>query len=1372
MGVNSWFLDLKDAIPDFVSEERVVWVDIEGITLNIWSRETFVRIGKKWGEIMDLEDNSDSSFGPNELFTWNPCFLEPKEMVYSSNEESVRVTKKNLVHSHRSEEDSIEDSDMERVSESVFGINSSSHKDSNGVIGDQVSEYPFGFYGLLKNQQAKEVREPSPSMSHPHGFTPEVSEIRKDIENTVSKEFSPSVNAKVMSNSQEIHEESNGDVASPYVVHNGGSVLGLLEDMIRVGKVMGYSLEGFKKKLEDLKLVIRRWVKDKKSKKFGARNSIKKELADIDKVLDLGDVSDVMLLRRDENSSFFHGIINKKRSHLSIRGVFVDGLWVTNPDNVKDAFLKHFEDRFRKPVAHRLKLLGSFNKQLSPGQAAELDRCVSSEEIRMVVWSCGENKSPGPDGFTFEFFQKYWSLIGPDLCAAVDHFFVNGSFPMGCNASFIALIPKVMDAKFVIDFRPISLVGSIYKVVTKLDNIKSIQLNDDDLILVEDSSTVVLIKVKEIKIISNMYHVCQAEGFVDVKIHYVGGLWVWLQFSSVNSCEAFKSNESLNKLWTFIKVPSPFFVVDERVIWIEVSGLPLCAWGSSAFKKITNLFGKFNFFDDDVEDSMCMGRAYITTKIKSLISEKVNVTIKDSNFNVHVKEISTWSALIYNDMDSNESDDDHDMEEHRSTNEDVDLNAALDDFIQQNIVKENALKDFKEGDQANVSTHVAGDNETLFSEKVKEEYFVTKEDKPSEEDMSDTSKPPGFENFIKEIVNAQCLPMLQDQRKNYVEDFYIINVYGPQHQPNKSTLWSILRDFILSHPGKVILFGDLNEVRNDFERVGSIFSSGDAAIFNDFIQESGLIDLPMGDNVNHDIPNLQVVALDRRWSDHNPILFHSKKFDFGLTSFRIFNSWFDRIDFEKVVKDKWDDITGEVLGHTKSLHTKLKDLKSHLKIWYSHTKEVETSRMNLLLADMQNLDQKNNEGLASDEDKSSRISKLQELDYFEKMNSLDSMQKARVKWKVEGDENSKFFHGLINSRRKSQSIHGIMHEGVWLSDPKDIKEAFLNFYNKKFSCHDSQASFPSFMHAHNLNTSDQDLLESVVSMEEIKIAVWDCGSNKAPGLDGYSFLFIKRFWDLLKHDIQEFVVIKAFHGNEAGIDLGGCQTSGTWAKIVGTINHLHSSGIVPLNSICFKVEDGSSIRFWKDTWLGNDPLYIRYNILFHLENNKDCFISQRILNGSWEWNCCRPITTERYKTEFDNLIIDISNMEIDDLVESDTCVWSLSNDDSFSVNLVRKHIDEHSLPSLFPCTRWYKMIPKKVNVFMWRMLLDRLPNRLNLSSRGLDIDSISCMVCNGHVESNDHIFFTCDAAVAIWNLVRSWIDLPLPSFLSCEDWTN
>nr|GFC15085.1 RNA-directed DNA polymerase, eukaryota [Tanacetum cinerariifolium] len=56
----------------------------------------------------------------------------------------------------------------------------------------------------------------------------------------------------------------------------------------------------------------------------------------------------------------------------------------------------------------------------------------------------------------------------PDFYAAVNCFFDKGRFPRGSNSSFNALIPTVIDAKFVTDFRPISLIGSVYKVVTKI----------------------------------------------------------------------------------------------------------------------------------------------------------------------------------------------------------------------------------------------------------------------------------------------------------------------------------------------------------------------------------------------------------------------------------------------------------------------------------------------------------------------------------------------------------------------------------------------------------------------------------------------------------------------------------------------------------------------------------------------------------------------------------------------------------------------------------------------------------------------------------------------------------------------------------------
>ncbi|GJY24460.1 RNA-directed DNA polymerase, eukaryota [Tanacetum coccineum] len=228
------------------------------------------------------------------------------------------------------------------------------------------------------------------------------------------------------------------------------------------------------------------------------RNDIKLKLSVIDKQLDQGRVNDDILLSRmglmkqlldsnssdaldnlqkakiqwaiegDENSKFFHGVINRKRANLAIRGVMVDGEWVDDPRRVKEEFCSHFATRFHAPSGIRNKINFLFPNQLSSDQAFELEKQVSTDEIRTAVWACGENKSPGPDGFTFEFFRKFWDTIGPDLCLAVEWFFDHGSFSRGCNSSFIALIPKVQDPKFVNDYRPISLIGSLYKVVTKI----------------------------------------------------------------------------------------------------------------------------------------------------------------------------------------------------------------------------------------------------------------------------------------------------------------------------------------------------------------------------------------------------------------------------------------------------------------------------------------------------------------------------------------------------------------------------------------------------------------------------------------------------------------------------------------------------------------------------------------------------------------------------------------------------------------------------------------------------------------------------------------------------------------------------------------
>nr|GEV18767.1 putative reverse transcriptase domain-containing protein [Tanacetum cinerariifolium] len=150
----------------------------------------------------------------------------------------------------------------------------------------------------------------------------------------------------------------------------------------------------------------------------------------------------------DENSKYFHGIIKQKRSQLAICGVLIDGEWILDPIMVKNEFFTHFSNRFSKPVSFRIHPIQLQANRLSVDQIKELECDVSHDEIKRAVWDCGTNKTPGPDGFSFEFFHRYWHFLEDDIIAVVKEFFSSGIFPNYCNASFITLILKIQDAKF------------------------------------------------------------------------------------------------------------------------------------------------------------------------------------------------------------------------------------------------------------------------------------------------------------------------------------------------------------------------------------------------------------------------------------------------------------------------------------------------------------------------------------------------------------------------------------------------------------------------------------------------------------------------------------------------------------------------------------------------------------------------------------------------------------------------------------------------------------------------------------------------------------------------------------------------------------
>ena len=97
-----------------------------------------------------------------------------------------------------------------------------------------------------------------------------------------------------------------------------------------------------------------------------------------------------------------------------------------------------------------------------------LERKFERDEIFQVVRDLEGDKAPGLDGFTMAFYHHCWRVVEKDVLAVFEEFFQYCKFEKSLSATFIALIPKKNDASNIRDFRPISLVGSVYKILAKV----------------------------------------------------------------------------------------------------------------------------------------------------------------------------------------------------------------------------------------------------------------------------------------------------------------------------------------------------------------------------------------------------------------------------------------------------------------------------------------------------------------------------------------------------------------------------------------------------------------------------------------------------------------------------------------------------------------------------------------------------------------------------------------------------------------------------------------------------------------------------------------------------------------------------------------
>lgn len=170
----------------------------------------------------------------------------------------------------------------------------------------------------------------------------------------------------------------------------------------------------------------------------------------------------------DRNTRFFHLIANFRRAKSQIMMINHKGVELRSLPEIKSAAVDYFYNLYKAPIGKKAEMGPVGFKRLNSQLSLWLEREVTSDEIKRCVWDCDGSKSPGPDGFNFKFYKLAWDFIAEDLFDLITEFFRTGSMPKGVNLSYITLVPKKKVTSEFKEYRPISLIHGIYKIIAKI----------------------------------------------------------------------------------------------------------------------------------------------------------------------------------------------------------------------------------------------------------------------------------------------------------------------------------------------------------------------------------------------------------------------------------------------------------------------------------------------------------------------------------------------------------------------------------------------------------------------------------------------------------------------------------------------------------------------------------------------------------------------------------------------------------------------------------------------------------------------------------------------------------------------------------------
>nr|GEV98153.1 RNA-directed DNA polymerase, eukaryota, reverse transcriptase zinc-binding domain protein [Tanacetum cinerariifolium] len=958
--------------------------------------------------------------------------------------------------------------------------------------------------------------------------------------------------------------------------------------------------------------------------------------------------------------------------------------------------------------------------------------------------------------------------------------------------------------------------------------------------------------------------------FSGLKFSYLGGFWILIEFESSQSCTKFELHEGINSWFSILTKWVPRFKIKDRVVWIDIEGIPLRAWSQSNFERIARKWGELVHLDNSNVPNKYSMRVCVKTNVQHIIVESFKVVLEGKIATIRAKEVTGWIPdFDFGDDNSSPSDDDSKKNATPSKEPSIGSHeqvpslsgdpfgmehaANYSSLIQSHKEASNIVLD--EGSKASKSCHnsLNGSYQDHADSRVR-----------SSNPSNGFSILERFQEFIN-IGQAMGYDM-----KGSEKDFRkIISSIG---ENNGETKMENITDFAVK-----ALWGTMSF---DFASIPSRGRFG--AEFNAFFVNSHLQDIPLG-------------GYSFTW----PILLKESLMDYGPTPFRLFHSWFLEDDFLSMVQDSWSIADNNSQNHMIKLKNKLKNLKHGLKAWgcdkkYLHNKERNLIQESLLGIDLC-LDQGDRVPLV---DQFPRVLSSDLSCNLEAMVSSHEIKKAI--WDCGSDKtpgpngsipngcnpsfialilkvlDAKLFNDfrpislvgyqykiigkiLVNrlsnvmddliSQEQSAFVKGrqimegpiILNEVIsWCKAKKEKALLFKVNFQKAFDSvrwdhlddildkfgfghtgmftpimvgHNNQVSISHLFYADDVMFIGKWSLEKVnalmlmlhyffltlglkinvqkssiagigvlSSIVHNMVAIFGCSTSKLPfSYLGGRLTLIKSvlgaiptyFMSLFK--VPKGVlkrlwinVIKAIHRNEGSLNAPPPNYGGSvWLGIILVVEKLKSKGI-DLSSFCkLALGNGHSIKFWLDKWYGDTPFKDKFNRCFNLELQKDVSVAPKLQSTDLSFSfrrCPRSGIEESQLGELNSLVssLILSN-------SSDRWSWSFCGSGIFTVKSARDFIDQYILVTSSPI-RWSKVIPIKLNIFVWRFVLDKIPTRCNLTKRGVNIPCSLCPICQMELESRDHLVFRCSMALDLYSLFSGWWNIQFPSFHNFAVW--